>query len=304
MNGKSLLVIGGTGFIGLNFIQEALKRDFTITNISLASDMTIKHKNLSHFKCNLLNLDALKEIISYKKFNYVVNFGTYINHSDFLSGGAKVLDVQVQGLINILLNINKESLVKFINIGSSDEYGINKSPQKENMIVKPFSPYSLGKVLATQFLEMAYKIEKIPTLTLRPFLVYGPHQKLDRFLPYIIQSCINNKSFDCSEGTQIRDFCYVGDFIEAVFLGLENNSINGDVLNIASGIPISIKEITLKVVNIIGKGNPNFGKFAIREDENMSLYADISKAKKLLKWMPQTSIEERLQKTINHYKSL
>ena len=304
MNGKSILVIGGTGFIGFNFIKEALKRGFIITNISLLSDMPATHKNLTHFKCNLLNQEELKNIITDKRFQYIVNFGNYINHADFLSGGAEILDVQVQGIVNILSSINKESLLKFINIGSSDEYGSNKSPQNENMPLKPFSPYSLGKVLTSQLLQMAYKQKNIPTLTLRPFLVYGPHQKLDRFLPYIIKSCINNNTFDCSEGRQIRDFCYIDDFIEAIFLGLENNNVNGSVLNIASGVPISIKEITLKVVNIIGKGVPNFGKFSIRDDENMSLYADISKAKKLLKWAPKISINDGMTRTINYYKNL
>ena len=304
MNGKNILVIGGTGFIGFNFIKDALKKGLIVTNISISSKIQIQHRNLSHFNCDLMDKTNLIEILATKKFHYVINFGNYIDHSDFLSGGNKILNTQVNGLINILSNINRRHLIKFINIGSSDEYGNNDSPQNEKMNLKPFSPYSLGKTIASEFLELLYVSEQLPTLTLRPFLVYGPYQKSNRFLPYVISSCLKNKNFDCSAGLQIRDFCFVSDFIDAIFAALDKEEVNGRTINVASGIPISIKDITLKIVDIIGKGRPEFGKIEMRNDENMSLYADISLAKNILDWKPKTDIDSGLLKTINFYKNI
>ena len=304
MNGKNILVIGGTGFIGFNFIKKALTKEFIVTNISIKSTIQLKHKNLSHFNCDLLDQKNLSKILVNKTFHYVINFGNYIDHSDFLLGGDNILKTQVDGLTNILSNINRTDLIKFINIGSSDEYGGNNSPQNEKMNLKPFSPYSLGKTIVSEFLELLYASEQLPTLTLRPFLVYGPYQKLNRFLPHVISSCLKNKSFDCSAGTQIRDFCFVGDFIDAIFMALDKEEANGKTVNVASGIPVTIKEITLKIVDIIGKGNPKFGKIEMRNDENMSLYADISFAKNILNCQPKTDIDTGLSKTINFYKNI
>ena len=304
MTGKTILVIGGTGFIGFNFINEALKKEYIITNISLKSLMQIQHKNLSHYNCDLLNVDNLKKILINKKFDYVINFGCYVDHSDFLSGGDKALKTQVDGLTNLLSILDRSSLIKFINIGSSDEYGNNISPQNEKMLLRPFSPYSLGKTITSEFLKFLHSTEKLPSLTLRPFLVYGPQQKLDRFLPYIINECLKGKKFDCSAGNQIRDFCFVNDFIDAIFLSLDNKEANGKTINVASGMPISIKEVTLKIVKLIGKGEPKFGKIKMRKDENNSLYADISLAKTILQWQPKTKLDDGLDKTINFYKNI
>ena len=111
--------------------------------------------------------------------------------------------------------------------------------------------------------------------------------------------CIEGKKFPTSEGKQLRDFCFISDFVRSIFSSIDNTEAFGEVINIASGEPISIKDVVTKIQNIVTTGSPQFGKAAYRVGENMELYADITKAKKLLNWQPKISLEEGLKKTID-----
>ena len=99
----------------------------------------------------------------------------------------------------------------------------------------------------------------------------------------------------------VGTFCYVEDVIHAIFLVLENDSVNGEVFNIASGQPLTIRSVVENVRDIIGKGEPCFGKVPYRLGENMCLYADTSKARHLLRWEPLQNMQDGLNKTIAWY---
>ena len=126
---------------------------------------------------------------------------------------------------------------------------------------------------------IVFKEERFPSVIIRPFLVYGEGQNCNRFLPQVIKSCLNNEEFKVTKGEQLRDFLYVGDFAEAVNMCLGNKKTYGEIFNIASGKPVSIKYITELVKSFIGKGIPNYGARPYRKGENMELYADIRKSK-------------------------
>ena len=188
-----------------------------------------------------------------------------------------------------------------VDIGSSDEYGNAPAPQHENLREKPISPYSLAKVASSHFLQMLYRTENFPAVTLRLFLTYGPGQDTGRFLPQIIRGCLSDITFPTSAGEQFRDFCYVDDTVCAILQALDSSEGEGEVFNVASGIPISIREIIEKVRNITGSGKPIYGKVPYRPGENMELYASISKAKNILQWEPKVSLKDGLTKTINYF---
>ena len=112
---------------------------------------------------------------------------------------------------------------------------------------------------------------------------------------------LKNEKFPTSNGGQLRDFCYIDDFIEAIFNVLNNSDSNiyGEVINIASGKPVAVKKVVKMITEILGLGQPQFGKIPYRNGENMILYADIEKAKKLLRWEPSVSLHKGLMKTID-----
>lgn len=303
-NKKSLLIIGGAGFIGNHIAKEALFRGFLVTVISKNfKPPSERLEGVDYYSLDISVQDNLFNQLRDKVFHYVINLGGYIDHSGYFDGGDNVIDVHFNGTKNLVNYINRDNLISFVQIGSSDEYGNNPAPQSEDMRELPISPYSFAKAASTNFLQMLHTTDKFPAVVLRPFLVYGPGQDDKRFIPQIIHGCLNDFEFPVSHGDQLRDFCFISDIVDAIFLSLNNSDIHGEVINIASGDLISIKEIVINIQKIIGMGRPQFGKISYRVGENMELYADTNKAKNLLKWESKVSLKTGLKKTINFYRS-
>lgn len=303
-NKKKILVVGGTGFIGSAIIRYANQMGWEVDSLGLTTPRgSTQISGVNYLQADLTNVETLK-FLSEKAYQYVVNAGGYVNHNNFSNGGGAVLEAHFQGVINLVYSINKNNLIRFIQIGSSDEYGNNPAPQHELVRESPISPYSLGKVSATHMLQMLNRQENLPAVTLRLFLCFGPGQNINRFMPHLIKKCLLNEEIAISPGDQLRDYCFIDDIVEAIFCAMTNDNANGKVLNIASGKPISIKNVVKKVIDIIGSGNPNFGAVPYRPGESMELFADISLARKYLSWYPKTGLSDGLRKTIAYYKNL
>jgi nucleoside-diphosphate-sugar epimerase len=251
-----------------------------------------------HVSADISVRKALTAALPTTVFEYVVNCGGYIDHALFSQGGRHVFDTHFQGVVNLAEILDHEKLRTFVNIGSSDEYGSGPAPQIETQREAPISPYSLGKVTATHFLQMLYRTEGFPAVNLRLFLTYGPGQDLNRFVPQVIRGCLSRSSFPASEGRQLRDFCFVQDTVDAVFAGLTTPAAHGEIVNIASGQAVPIRQVIEAIQRLTGGGDARFGEVAYRPGENMALYADVSKAKAMLGWEPKVPLEAGLKRTI------
>jgi nucleoside-diphosphate-sugar epimerase len=203
--------------------------------------------------------------------------------------------------MNLLDALVKDDLKGFVQVGSSDEYGPLQAPQNERLRESSISPYSFAKVAASHFIQMLNRTENFPGVVARFFLIYGPGQDDKRFLPQIIKACLKGEEFKTSEGKQLRDFCYVDDVVDALVQLALSDTAKGKVFNVASGEPVTIREMVEKIINIVGKGTPLWGAFPYRKGENMQLYADVSLIKKL-GWQPKVCLEEGLARTIKYYK--
>lgn len=298
-----LLVVGSSGFIGAHVAAAGLAKGWDVTGLSLHPSDAKAPSKLNRITADIADRAAVKAALGDGKVDYVVNCGGYIDHTLFVAGGRKVLDAHLGGVMNLVEALDRKALQAFVNIGSSDEYGGAPAPQAEAQREAPISPYSMGKAAATHFLQMLHRSEGFPSVTLRLFLTYGPGQGRSRFLPQIIAGCLENKSFPVSAGEQLRDFCYVDDTVSAIFAAMERKEARGEVVNIGSGQPVSIRKVVETVRDIIGAGDPRFGQVAYRPGENMALYADISRAQSLLGWKPRTGLEEGIRKTIAWIKS-
>jgi nucleoside-diphosphate-sugar epimerase len=298
-----LLVVGGTGFIGQWVVKAAIKRGYKVGVLSSTHLQTLKKlRGVDYLKANLLDKKELLIELQSHRITHVVNLSGKIHHSSYLEGGRAILETHFIGVLNLVEVLDWKSLKCFIQVGSSDEYGNNQSPQNEKQNEDPISSYAVGKASATKFLQMLHKTEGFPVVITRLFLVYGPGQNKYRFLPQIITECLNNKVFPTSLGEQLRDFCYVEDISEGLLKILETSNFFGEIFNLASGKPISIRKVTEQIITIIGSGKAKIGSLPYRKCENMSLYADISKANELLLWMPKINLKDGLNKTISFYR--
>ena len=303
-NNASTLVVGGSGFIGRALVQRLVDLGSEVTSIGMRR-LSLVSNEMKSFKCITADVrtpQSLAGALKKERFDYVFNLGGYIDHRPFVKGGRNLIDAHYTGMINLLEQTSHDQLKCFVQVGSSDEYGNNPSPQNETMREAPISPYSAAKTAATHLIQAMARTENFPGVVARLFLVYGPGQDDKRFLPQIIQGCLQGATFPVSEGKQLRDFCHIDDVVQGLLLSAVQKRAGGEVINLASGKPVSIKTVIETVVKLIGNGNPEFGAHPYRPGESMALYADVKKAAEIIGWQPAKTLEQGLEETISWYK--
>tara|TARA_Y100001970_G_C14258241_1_gene877273 strand:- start:9614 stop:10552 length:939 start_codon:yes stop_codon:yes gene_type:complete len=298
---KKILIPGGTGFLGYHTCLFFKKKGWIVHSISKSKPKRIRYiKNVKYILCDVADKSKLiNKLDNY--YDYIVNLSGYVDHSKNKS----ILKTHFDGCKNLISIFKKKNLKKFIQIGSSIEYGNQPSPQNEDKINKKASTYSVygdAKLKTSMYLKNLFLKEKVPITILRLYLVYGPYQDNNRVIPFVINNCIKKNFFNCSPGNQYRDFIFVDDVVKAIYQSLKSKNSNGEIINIGNGTPIKIKNLINKIRNLIGHGNPNFSQINYRKDEILKLYPKILKAKKILNWSPKIDLKKGLNKTIKFYK--
>ena len=299
MKKNRILITGGTGFIGYHLAKKCLKLNWSVTSISTNPPKKIRRlRKVKYLIIDISNQKNVNKRLS-KNYDYVVNLAGYVDHSHKI----KTMKSHFNGCRNLANFFLNTKIKKFLQIGSSIEYGKIDSPQIENSKIpkKTHSIYGDAKLLSTKFLLELWKKKSFPTTILRLYLVYGPNQDINRIIPITITNAIKDKKFDCSEGKQLRDFIFIDDVISAIIKIIKLKKSSGEIINIGSGKPLSIKNVINKICKLVKKGQPQFGKIKMRKDEILKLYPDIKKAQKLLRWRPKTSIRDGLNKTISFF---
>ncbi len=298
---KRILITGGTGFIGYHLAKKCLKLNWSVTSISTKKPKKIrKLKKVKYIFSDITKKKLLKKKLKIN-YDYVVNLAGYVDHSHKV----KTIRSHFNGCKNISSLFINSKIEKFIQIGSSVEYGKIKSPQKENEFPKNkiLSNYGEAKLLSTKFMLDLNKKFNFPSVIVRLYLVYGPYQDPNRVIPFTIINSILNNKFNCSEGNQSRDFLYIDDLVDGIIKILtKKNDLSGEIINLGSGKPTKIKKIIKSIINLVGSGRPMFGKIRFRKDEINKLYPNLNKAKKLINWAPKIDLNLGLKKTILFYK--
>lgn len=295
---KNILVLGGTGFIGHNLLKKlsGTKNNIFSLSIKKRKKRTDNIKNIKYLYADLSKKKILKKKLNID-FNIIINLSGNIDHKNYF----QTKKIHYQGLKNLIEIIDVKKLKLFIQAGSSLEYGKLPSPQKEKKKCNPISSYGKIKYLASNYLLR--KIKK-KLVILRLYQVYGPYQKFDRLIPYVIKFCIQNKEFPCSDGHQNRDFLYIDDLLELLEKIIKTKNVKYGIYNVGYGRPITVRKIITKLNELTKKGFPNYGKIKMRKDEINNLHPDILKVSRVFKWKPKTDIGSGLKKTIRHYKKI
>lgn len=299
-NSIKVLVIGGTGFLGKEFCVFLKKKKVQVFSLSRKKPK-IKNKldEVKYIQADISKKKALyKKLDKLNNINYVVNFGGEVDHKN----SKKVYNSHYLGVKFLAEYFLKSDISKFLQVGSSMEYGHCKSPQQEKGKCKPISNYGKAKYLSTKFLINLNIKKNFPATIVRPYQIYGPRQSGNRLIPYVIKSCVKNLKFPCSHGKQQRDFLYITDFLEGVFKLMQSNKkTNGQIFNIGYGKPFNIKRLIQLIQNKIQKGQPDFGAIKMRKEEDLKTYPNILKIYRFVKWKPKINFLEGLTKTIKYY---
>lgn len=305
------LVTGGAGFIGSNLVAELIKLKHSavvIDDLSTGNYDNIKEfgNKIKFIKASILDSKTLKA--SMDGCDGVFHQAAIPSVARSLLNPKATSEANIEGTLNVLIAARDLKIKKMIFASSSSVYGDTKTlPKTESMTAMPKSPYALTKFVGEQYCEMFSKFYGLNTVCLRYFNVYGPKQNADSeyaaVIPKFIRSVILGKSPAIyGDGSQTRDFTYVSDVVRANILAINSEVSDGTHINIACNRNISVNALLETINSILGKNIKPIYKKRRLEDVRDSL-ADISKAKKLLGYIPFYDLEKGLNATIQWMKS-
>ena len=313
---KTILVTGGAGFIGSNLIRELLKESYRVVCVDDFSgdlyDPSFKEEHIKEFtgdpnfilcRVNVANLAELRAVFEKEKPIYVAHLAARANVRNAVKDPRPYIEVNVGGTLNIL-ELSCEYEVKNLVIASSGSvYGDSADlPWSESQPAdKPVSAYGATKRAAEMLAYTYSRNFAMNIICLRYFNAYGENNRPD-LVPYLwTQALLNGEEIEMSgDGSRKRDYTYVGDVVRGTILALEN-PLGFEIINIGNSNPLSLKELLAVFEKVVGK----VAKIRVRPSNSVSAettFADITKAKKLLGWEPQISVEEGLTRLVSWFK--
>lgn len=301
------LITGCAGFIGSHLVDKLLKQGYEVINIDCFTDYyareikevnisnALKNKNFKFIEEDILNMDKFPDV------DYVFHLAAQAGvRASWGKSFAIYTRNNIEATQKLLEFYKDREIKKFVYASSSSVYGDAELPMKENSLLKPVSPYGVTKLAGENLCYLYWKNYRVPTTSLRYFTVYGPRQRPDMAIHKFVRAILKGDEITVyGDGTQTRDFTYVGDAVEANLLAANNNLV-GEVFNIGGGTRISVNELIKKIEEIVGKK----AKIKYIEKEKGDVretLADISKAKELLNWNPKVNIDEGLRRYIKGY---
>lgn len=310
LSGSRVLITGGNGFIGGHLAREILDQfsDVKIHLLDLFDKFPLNpfiNEVTDKVECHTINLrsfENVRRIVERIEASYIFHLGAYTRVGRDFSHVDNAIQINIQGTINLLHALENTDFRSFIHMGTSEEYGKNSVPFREDMTVDPPSPYSVSKAASEMFCRVYREAYGFPIVFLRPFNVYGEGQSPTMLIPELILSCLRKENIKLTEGKQTREFNYVKDIVSAIILASQTKKAIGKIINIGSGEEHTIRDVVILILNMMGNSIvPLFGALPCRENEIWRMFCDNTLAKELLGWKPQYSLEKGLKRTITWY---
>jgi dTDP-glucose 4,6-dehydratase len=315
---KTILITGGAGFMGSNFVRHLYNKYpqykiIIIDALTYAGDVQNlpvdlndnRNDRIVFWYGNVRNGELMDTLIS--QSDIVVHFAaeTHVTRSiydNFIFFETDVLGTQT--VANAVLKY-RDNIERFIHISTSEVYGTarNEFIDEEHHLM-PMSPYASAKVGADRLVYSYWATYEVPAVIIRPFNNYGPYQHLEKAIPRFITSCILNEPIRIhGDGSACRDYVYVEDTCSAIdsVMHADIEKVKGEVFNVASGEHHSMLSIAKDVVKMMGKNESLITFVGDRPGQVFRHTGGISKIKKTFKWQPTVSWEEGLKQTIRWY---
>lgn len=301
-----VLVTGGDGFIGSHLVKTLLDLGARLYCV-IEPGMDLWRIKEVKDKINIIESDicalSLKKEIKKVNPDKAFHLASLVNASRDMSLLDDMFRVNVLGTMNFMSGLKGSDCDAIVNTGTCEEYGDNKAPFREKDLPSPVSPYSASKAAATFYCRMLYRSFKMPIVTARPFLTYGPGQVNNMFIPSLIESALKGRDFEMTKGEQTREFNYVSDIVDGFIRLSSNSKAIGRIINIGCGKDYKIKDVAKKIVSITGSGiKLKIGKVSYREGEVERFYCDNKAARRLLGWKPRVGLDEGLRRTIEWWR--
>jgi len=311
-----LLVTGGAGFIGSNFVRMALKDkfpEFSVEQLTVLDLLTYagdeenlkpiaSDKRYKFVKGDIRDLELAKKLM--QDADQVVHFAAESHVDRSIEGGSEFVSTNVMGT-QVLLDAAKSSNIKrFVHVSTDEVYGsISEGSWPEDHPLLPNSPYSASKAGSDLLVRAYNRTHKLDTVITRCSNNYGQYQFPEKVMPLFITNIIEGKKVPLyGNGLNVRDWLHVDDHCRGIALALTKGRA-GEVYNIGGGTELTNVELTHKILEAMGVGEEFIQLVEDRKGHDLRYSVDISKINKELGYSPQVNFEEGLLQTINWYKN-
>jgi UDP-glucuronate 4-epimerase len=309
---KHYLITGGAGFIGSNLIKTifASQKDVRITcldNFDPFYDRKIKELNIQSFRGNsnftMLNDDlgttnasALSAAVSLP-VDVIVHLAAKAGVRPSIENPLSYQQANVIGLQNMLDFAKLKEVKQFVFASSSSVYGVNDHfPWKENDQLMPISPYAMTKLAGEMLGHVYYKLFGIRFIALRFFTVYGPGQRPDLAIHKFTKAILTGKPITMyGDGNTSRDYTFIDDIVNGIIAAMQYDKSDFEIVNLGNNYSISLKELIQTIETVTGK-KARIEQLPEQPGDVPKTFADITKAKELFGYNPQTQLKEGLVK--------
>jgi dTDP-glucose 4,6-dehydratase len=311
---KRVLVTGGAGFIPSNFIRHLLAATqhevVSLDALTYAGNVdnltdVLSHERLSFVHGDIRDEGLVRDVVA--EVDVIVNAAAESHVEKSIENGAtEFVTTNVQGTRVLLDAIRERPVERFILISSSEVYGTAQyAPMDEEHPLLPRSPYAATKAGADRLAYSYYVTYDLPIVIARPFNNYGPRQHPEKVIPrFIVQALCDEPLTIHGDGEASRDWLYVDDDAEAIEALIEADlgDVAGEVINIATGVDVTIEEIADRVLAVLGKPPELRERVPDRPGQVQRHIGSTEKAEWLLDWRARTSFEDGLERTVSWYR--
>ncbi|MCE5195266.1 MAG: dTDP-glucose 4,6-dehydratase [Nitrospiraceae bacterium] len=307
-----ILVTGGCGFIGSNFIRYILKKypDYRVVNLDLLT-YAGNPQNLLEIEKNERysfihgSIEKKEQVLkALDGVDCIVNFAAETHVDRSIADANPFLMTNIIGTYTLLEIAMKKSIKKFVHISTDEVYGsLGKSGKfTEDMPLKPNSPYSASKASADLLIRAFYETYAFPVVIVRPSNNYGYYQYPEKFIPLMITNLLLDRPIPVyGKGDNVRDWLFVEDNCSGIDAIIHNPQA-GEIYNIGGNSEVKNIELARMILKIMGKSESWINFVNDRPGHDYRYALDNSKIKKMYGWSPRVKIEEGILKTVQWYK--